>query len=180
MKLSQRTASLRRSAEPLDGTRLAHAVSRRGRVHGERGAAAVEFAIVASLFFMLVFGIIDFGFAFHSWNNAGNAAREGARKAAVDPVPFDVRQRALTAASTLDPTKLTIVVECSHDAPPAPIAWSVALCGPDTGPTTLIAGDIVRVTVNYSYSMITPIGSFVPGLGSTLNLHSQSESRFEG
>ncbi|MGZ5213931.1 MAG: TadE family protein, partial [Actinomycetota bacterium] len=81
MKSSQRIAGLRRSAEPLEGgTRRPHAVSRRGRARDEDGAAAVEFAIVASLFFMLVFGIIDFGFAFHSWNNAANAAREGARK----------------------------------------------------------------------------------------------------
>ena len=46
--------------------------------------------------------------------------------------------------------------------------------------STLAEGDIVRVIVNYAYSMITPVGSFVPGLGPTLNLHSQSESRFEG
>jgi len=42
---------------------------------------------------MLVFGIIDFGFAFHSWNNAANAAREGARKGAVDPDIADIQAR---------------------------------------------------------------------------------------
>ena len=41
-------------------------------------------------------------------------------------------------------------------------------------------GDLVRVVVNYQYNMITPVGSFVPGLGPTLMLHSQSESRYEG
>ena len=45
--------------------------------HEEAGAAAVEFAIVASLFFMLVFAIIDFGFGFHTWNGTAHAAREG-------------------------------------------------------------------------------------------------------
>ena len=79
MKSSQRTPVLQGPADQLDGTRPAHAGSRRGRIHGERGAAAVEFAIVATLFFCLVFAIIDFGFAFHSWNNTANAAREGAR-----------------------------------------------------------------------------------------------------
>ena len=85
MNTSQRRHGLVTSAEPLEsGTRLPHVrSSRRGKVGREDGAAAVEFAIVATLFFMLVFGIIDFGFAFHSWNNAANAAREGARKAAV-------------------------------------------------------------------------------------------------
>jgi TadE-like protein len=142
-----------------------------GTIRGEDGAAAVEFAIVATLFFMLVFGIIDFGFAFHSWNNAANAAREGARKAAVDSNPSDVRQRVLDSASGLDQTKLTVIVECSHNGG----SFSTGLCG-----ASLVEGDIVRVTVNYLYSMMTPIGSFVPGLGTTMNLHSSSESRFEG
>ena len=44
----------------------------------KHGAAAIEFAIVASLFFMLVFAIIDFGFGFHTWNGTAHAAREGA------------------------------------------------------------------------------------------------------
>jgi Flp pilus assembly protein TadG len=172
MKISQCTSGLRGSAEPLDGgTRLAHAVSRRGRMHGERGAAAVEFAIVASLFFMLVFGIIDFGFAFHSWNNAANAAREGARKAAVTADTNVIRARTLAAASTLDATKLTVDVLCSRNNAP------FAAC--PAGPSWL-EGDLVRVVVNYDYDLITPLGSFVPGVGSTLELHSQSESRFEG
>jgi Flp pilus assembly protein TadG len=172
MTSSQRIPGLRRSVKPLEGdTPLPHVVSRRGRARGEDGAAAVEFAIVATLFFLLVFGIIDFGFAFHSWNNTANAAREGARKGAVDSSPVDIEARTRAAASTLDQSKLTVVVECSHIAG----VFSPTVCGP-----TLAEGDIVRVTVNYVYNMITPIGSFVPGLGTTLNLHSQSESRFEG
>src|SRR6476620_5305403 len=115
MTSSQRTPVLQGSAAPLDGgTRLAHAGSRRGRIHGERGAAAVEFAIVATLFFMLVFGIIDFGFAFHSWNNTANAAREGARRGAVSSDPVDIALRTKAAASTLDPARLTVIVECNH------------------------------------------------------------------
>ncbi len=144
----------------------------RNRLHREeKGAAAVEFAIVATLFFMLVFGIIDFGFAFHSWNNAVNAAREGARTAAVDPSVTDITNRVRTAASTLDQSKLTISVLCSR---------SGAAFSPCPAGSTWVAGDEVRVIVDYQYDMITPVGSFVPGLGQTLTLHSQSESRFEG
>jgi Flp pilus assembly protein TadG len=167
-----RTPGPRPSAEPLEsGTRLPR-VSRRGRIRREEGAAAVEFAIVATLFFMLVFGIIDFGFAFHSWNNAANAAREGARRAAVDSNVQNVKDRVTASAQTLDLSKLTVDVTCSVDNG---ITFSSTLCG-----ASLDEGDIVRVSVDYAYSMITPIGSFVPGLGSTMNLHSQSESRFEG
>ena len=172
MTSSQRTPVFQGSADPLDsGTRLTHAASRRGRIHGERGAAAVEFAIVATLFFCLVFAIIDFGFAFHAWNNTANAAREGARKAAVDSTVQDVIDRTKAAASTLDQTKLTVTVTCSHIAG----VFSSTTCG-----AGLVEGDVVRVSVDYVYNMITPIGSFVPGLGTTMNLHSQSESSFEG
>ena len=144
----------------------------RNRLHREeRGAAAVEFAIVATLFFMLVFGIIDFGFAFHSWNNAVNAAREGARTAAVDPNTTDITNRVRTAASGLDQSKLTISILCSRGAS----SFSACPAG-----STWLEGDVVRVIVDYQYDMLTPVGAFVPGLGQTLSLHSQSESRFEG
>jgi Flp pilus assembly protein TadG len=145
----------------------------RSRLHKDQtGAAAVEFAIVASLFFMLVFGIIDFGFAFHSWNNAVNGAREGARIAAVTPGASSaavVEARVRAATSTLDQSKLTVSVVCSHSN------GTPATCG-----ASMVKGDITRVIVNYDYDLITPLGSFVPGLGQTLNLHSQSESSFEG
>ena len=126
MTSSQRTPVLQGSADPLDGgTRLTHAGSRRGRIHGERGAAAVEFAIVATLFFCLVFAIIDFGFAFHSWNNTANAAREGARKAAGRFRPAG-RHRRRKLRRHARQTKLTVTVTCSH----VPGVFSSAVCGP--------------------------------------------------
>ncbi len=55
---------------------------RRGR--GDGGAALVEFAIVMPLLFLIIFGIIDFGWAYYQSLDARHAAREGARLAAVD------------------------------------------------------------------------------------------------
>jgi Flp pilus assembly protein TadG len=49
----------------------------------ERGAAMVEFAIVAPLLFVLVFGIIDYGRYFYWYARVTNAAREGARAGSV-------------------------------------------------------------------------------------------------
>ncbi len=51
----------------------------RGFRRQTRAAAMVEFAIVAPLLFILIFGIIDFGRAFFLLNNLTNAARDGAR-----------------------------------------------------------------------------------------------------
>lgn len=45
----------------------------------QEGFSSVEFAIVALLFFILVFGIIDFGFLFYNQQVITNAGREGAR-----------------------------------------------------------------------------------------------------
>lgn len=50
----------------------------------ERGAALVEFALVASLLVLLVLGIVEFGWKFGQFNDVRHGAREGARFAAVD------------------------------------------------------------------------------------------------
>jgi Flp pilus assembly protein TadG len=50
----------------------------------ERGAAVVEFAFVIPVLAALVFGIIEFGFAFNSQLEIRSASREGARLAVVD------------------------------------------------------------------------------------------------
>lgn len=51
----------------------------------DRGAAAVEFALVLPLLLLLLFGIIDFGRAYHSKVTLTHAAREGARALALAP-----------------------------------------------------------------------------------------------
>lgn len=49
----------------------------------ERGATAVEFAIIAYLFFLLMFGIIEFGWILNGYVTLTSAAQEGARMAIV-------------------------------------------------------------------------------------------------
>lgn len=52
----------------------------------QRGAAIVEFAIVAMLFFVLLVGIVEMGRVLFTWNSAAEATRRGARMAVVtDP-----------------------------------------------------------------------------------------------
>ncbi len=62
---------------------------KRGNVPGERGASAVEFALVLPLLLIVLFGIIDFGFFFGQFNEVRHAAREGARIASVGNADFD-------------------------------------------------------------------------------------------
>lgn len=54
-------------------------MKRRGRKRAEGGAAAVEMALVLPILFLLVFGIIEFGFIFNRWISVVHAAREGVR-----------------------------------------------------------------------------------------------------
>jgi Flp pilus assembly protein TadG len=58
----------------------------RGIRRDDDGAAAVEFALVSVLLFLLLFGIIEFGIGFFTQQGAAAAAREAARRAAVGAV----------------------------------------------------------------------------------------------
>lgn len=49
----------------------------------QRGAAVVEFALIAVVFFMLLLGIIEFGRLFFLWNTVQEVTRKAAREAIV-------------------------------------------------------------------------------------------------
>ena len=57
---------------------------RHSRRSNRRGVTAVEFALVAPLFFLLILAFIEFGWAMMASGILTNAAREGARTAALD------------------------------------------------------------------------------------------------
>ena len=56
----------------------------RGSRAPRQGAAAVEFALIAPLFLLLLGGIIEFGQAFRIQHSLSSAARRGARAAIID------------------------------------------------------------------------------------------------
>lgn len=55
----------------------------KGRRRSQRGQTLVEFALVAPLLLMVIFGTIEFCFLYQSLNTVNFAAREGARVGAV-------------------------------------------------------------------------------------------------
>src|SRR5215470_5902784 len=69
-------------------------VRRRKVKNVERGATLVEFAIAGPIFFTAVFGIIEFSRLLWTHNALADAARQGARYAAITPQnTTDVKNR---------------------------------------------------------------------------------------
>jgi Flp pilus assembly protein TadG len=125
----------------------------------DEGAAAVEFALIAPLLFILLFGIVVFGMGFYTQQGAAAAAREAARRAAVGGItscyaPYD--------PNNPDPTNLAYIV-----ADTAPGAYKNSIMWDDNGdgnvdsdaePTLQVTSDnpadpsssqTVKVTVPY-------------------------------
>lgn len=59
----------------------------------QRGAHTVEFALVGSLFFILLFGAVEFGRLMFVWNTLGEVSRQSARVAVVCPVNHSAIRR---------------------------------------------------------------------------------------
>ena len=117
----------------------------RRRAENDRGAAAVEFALLLPVLMLIIFGLIDFGRALNAQITLTQAAREGARLAALDQ--SNVISRTQAAASGLSNVTVTATV-CSVGASQS--------------------SDSV-VTVSYPYQFVTPIGSIVKLFGGTLS-----------
>lgn len=103
--------------------------------HKERGAAAVEMAIVVPLLLLILFGVIEFGRVFNVQISLTHAAREGARHAAIhyNKDTLDVEAATLGAAPSL--AGLDVVVD--HDA------------------DTCTAGEDVTVTASVSLASLS-------------------------
>lgn len=110
----------------------------------EIGSALLEFGIVIAIFFMFVFGVMDFGRALYTYHFVSNAACEATRYAmvrgasSIQPVTStDIENyvKSITPEG-VDPNKLTVTT-----------TWS-----PDDSP-----GSTVRVQVSDNFSFMTPV-----------------------
>lgn len=80
---------------------------------GERGAAAVEFALVVPMLLLLLFGIIEFGKTMNTQATLSSAAREGARTMALSNDVGLAKSAVQSAASSLGLTASAISVSPS-------------------------------------------------------------------
>ena len=84
----------------------------RRRKSDERGAAAVEFALVSIAFLTLICGVIQASLFFWGYDVASHAAREGARRYAVDPCNVSGQNVTITQS------RAAAAASCRHRCPP--------------------------------------------------------------
>ncbi|MFE4543802.1 TadE/TadG family type IV pilus assembly protein [Arthrobacter sp. NPDC056727] len=113
----------------------------------ERGAVAVEFAILAPVLIMILLGIMEFGRAYNVQNSLTNAAREGVRSMAVNNNPTAALSAAKNAASLVSPKLQDSNVAFAFQTVPATTP----------APTSCSAGVQVTVTISYNLSTMTGI-----------------------
>jgi Flp pilus assembly protein TadG len=104
------------------------------RATRERGAAAVELALVLPLLLLLVFGIIELGRSYNVRVQLTGAAREGARVLALGGTPGEAQAAVVAAAPGLAPALAggnitTITCPAGGAAGNARVAISYALPG---------------------------------------------------
>jgi Flp pilus assembly protein TadG len=135
----------------------------------QRGAAALEFALVFPVLLLLLVGIVDFGMLMSTQSVVANAAREGARTAALTNNAMSAQSAVAKAISGMPGATnigTTVTVACTT-ATGDPCSLS------DSTPD---AGSTVTVTVNYLHTWVSPV---LLGLSPTTTLHASSFMRIE-
>ncbi len=138
-----------------------------------RGASAVEFAIILPLLVLLIFGIIEFAFALYDKAMITNASREGARAGIVyrSPAVTDAE-----IASIVNNYLGSHLVTFGNKRPPS--------SDPVTGASVIVMrtggspGGEVRVKVGYTYSFLV-LPQLVSDLGGGINMASETVMRME-
>ena len=136
---------------------------------GERGAQLVEFALVAPLLILLLFGIIEFGWLFAQMNEIRHVAQEGARWGAVSHPDVD-------GVAGEDWGDLTARA-CG--AANLPGGTTVTITGSEGGGSK---GDTATVTVTATVPSLTGLlDSFLPsGLSNTATFRLEQPAKWVG
>lgn len=150
------------------------AVSRRRRFSRNRqrarGQALTEFALVAPLFFLMLFVVIELGRFVLAYEMANSAVREGTRYAIVHGYYSIAPVGPSPAApdNACPPAVSTAVVAnvVQQNAMTLPTATSIVACWPDG---TNVRGNRVVVTADFPFRLLIPIVPLPP-----INIHAES------
>lgn len=112
----------------------------------ERGAVAVEFAILAPLLIMILLGIMEFGRAYNVQISLSNAAREGVRVMAINNNQTAAKAAAKNVAGALNPGLTDDKIVFKYQTTPA------------TTPVPTACAANIQVTVTIDYALTTMTG----------------------
>ena len=141
----------------------------RSKSSSQKGASAVEFALVLPLLMVITFGIIEFGMFIYNQQVITNASREGARAAIVASAP------------RLTPAQIQAVVDtyCLNNMVTFGTQNTPTIVNPPVGYNAAAAfGTDLRVQVNYQYSFLV-IPNLVPGISRLRNMQAVTVMRYE-
>jgi Flp pilus assembly protein TadG len=161
----------------------------------EKGASAVEFAIIAPLLFVLLFGIIEFGAVLYNQAVITNASREAARYAATfytnpanataeRPDCADIKNYVATYVNA-HMLNFTSSTPFGTDNVSCPNPDDSPQFYDDLSPEGKLAGYVDTIRVEYPYGFLVLgnlIGLLTPGGGqtwTTLTLRAQTSMRDE-
>lgn len=138
----------------------------------EKGTALVEFAIVAPLLFVILFGIIEFGILLYDKAMITNASREGARAGIVFNHPNRITDAEINAV---------VMNYCQDYLISFDSGSTLTVLISRTG-TGVEPGDSLTVSLDYPFqflvfsNLIALIGG---STGNLLNLHAETIMRLE-
>ncbi len=123
------------------------------RQTAQRGAALVEFALISTLLFLILFGIIEVGLLLGDQAQVGAAAREAVRSASVGSTIESAETSGVNAGSGIHLTAASVSLEKSLDNG---TTW-IALGDTALGTNDALSGNLVRATVTYNHPLVTTL-----------------------
>lgn len=128
-----------------------------------RGQAIAEFALVAPIFFLILFSIIDFGRYVYYVQILNNAAREGARYAIVHGAnSFQSSGPAAPGFTSSDPTAANVKAVAKQNAIGVVGSAAVLRFFADYPDSWNRRGDRVKVSIQYDFKSMIPIVPLPP------------------
>lgn len=110
----------------------------------QRGQATVELALTLTVLVFLLFGIVDFGRAFHAYIALEHAGREASRVASIGGSNAEIIDAAQSASMGLNIADLVIEISPLNEA-------------------ERTRGTQAEITIIYPFDVITPlVGRFFP------------------
>jgi len=125
----------------------------RSALPSRKGSTSVEFALVLPLLMVLLFGIIEFGLIFKDVLAINQAAREGARAAAVGNTTSTVSARVTASATTLTTANITITSSYRTYTNGVWSGWTTLTNSGDSNAAP--SGAQVKVALSYPHTLVT-------------------------